>query len=612
MTTQLLAVLGLLVAAIAMFVINRPRMDAVGLLMLVLLPFTGALSINEALAGFADASIVLLAALFVVGEGLVRTGIARRLGDWINARAGGSETRLLVLLMAATAGLGSLMSSTAVVAIFIPVGLRIAQNTGLAPSRLMMPLSVAGLISGMQTLVATAPNLVINAELERQGIEPFQFFSFTPFGLPILVLGIGYMLLARRLLPERRPAEEISAGRPTLESWIEEYDLAGREHRVRVIAGSSLIGQQLQDLPLRENGINLLAIERSRRFQTEMIRPHGHTVIEPGDILLVDARIAPDQVQEILREYRLEALPLNPGGAYFTDLSQEIGMVEVLLPAESPLLGMTVRETAMRTEYGLAAIGLRRGSRVIGRDDFLDTALKVGDTLLLIGFWRDIRRIAQARTLVLVLNRPAEFDEVLPAADKAPFALGTLALMVVLMVSGIVSNVHAALIACLLMGLFGCVDFTSAYRSISWKTLLLIVGMLPFSVALQRTGGVDLAADALLAVVGNASPRLVLAALFAITSGLGLFISNTATAVLMAPVALALASDLGMSPHAFAMTVALAASTAFMTPVSSPVNTLVVAPGNYAFGDFVKIGVPLSIAVMAISVLLLPVLLPLQ
>lgn len=611
MTTQLLLVLALLVAAIAMFIANRPRMDAVGLLMLVLLPFTGVLTINEAMAGFSDSSIVLLAALFVVGEGLVRTGVARRLGDWINDKAGGSETKLLVLLMAATGGLGSLMSSTAVVAIFIPVALRIAQNTGLAPSRLMMPLSVAALISGMLTLVATAPNLVINAELQRQGIAPFQFFSFTPFGLPVLVLGIGYMLLARGLLPERRPAEEITAGRPTLRSWIEEYGLAGREHRVRVTAASPLAGKRLEELALRDQGISLLAIERSRKFQTEMIRPTGRTEIEAGDILLVDARVEPERARLLIQEYALEPLPLSTGGTYFTDRSQDIGMVEVMLPNDSPLVGQTVRKAALRTEYGLTAIGLRRGSKVVGQGDFLDEPLRVGDTLLLVGFWRDIRRIAGAIRTVLVLNRPAEFDEVLPAADKAPFALGTLGLMVVLMVSGLVPNVHAALIACLLMGLFGCVDFASAYRSISWKSLVLIVGMMPFSVALQRTGGVDMAADALLAVIGNASPHLVLGALFVITAGLGLFISNTATAVLMAPVALAIAHDLGHSPHPYAMIVALAASTAFMTPVSSPVNTLVVAPGNYAFGDFVKVGVPLSLAVLVVSVLLVPLLLPL-
>jgi di/tricarboxylate transporter len=179
------------------------------------------------------------------------------------------------------------------------------------------------------------------------------------------------------------------------------------------------------------------------------------------------------------------------------------------------------------------------------------------------------------------------------------------------MVSGVVPNVQAALIACVAMGALGCISLDGAYRSIHWKSLVLIVGMLPFSLALQRTGGVDLAADALMAVIGGAGTYVVLGSLFAITALLGLFISNTATAVLMAPVALAIAQDLQASPYPFAMIVALAASAAFMTPISSPVNTLVVGPGNYGFGDFVRVGVPFTLVVMLVSVLLVPWLLPL-
>src|SRR5262245_2342659 len=200
MTTELAVVLALLAAAIVMFAFNKPRMDAVALMMLTALPFTGVLTMSEALAGFSDSNIVLIAALFVIGEGLVRTGVARSLGDWLAAKAGSSKTRLVVLLMIVVCGLGSTMSSTAVTAIFIPVVLRIAQSVGTSPGGLMMPLSFAALISGMTTLIATAPNLVVNSELVRHGEQGFHFFSFTPFGLPILVIGIIYMLFARRWL----------------------------------------------------------------------------------------------------------------------------------------------------------------------------------------------------------------------------------------------------------------------------------------------------------------------------------------------------------------------------------------------------------------------------
>jgi len=606
MNFDLALVLLLLAAAIAMFVVNRPRMDAVALLVMVAMPLTGIITVNEALAGFADPTIILIAALFVIGEGLVMTGVARRLGDWLDAKAGKSENRLLILLMAAVGGLGSLMSSTAVVAIFIPVALRLSQNRGTAPNRLMMPLSFAALISGMLTLVATAPNLVVNAELIRQGAQGFGFFSFTPFGLPLLALGIVYMLFGRRLLASRTGPPAV-ADRPGLQRWIEQYGLADREKRGHIGIGSPLVGTRLDELPLRSAGVNVLAIERG----ADLVRPTAQTELQAGDILLADVQPSAAGTNEMWESLKLEPRPLSEIGNYFADRSQEIGAAEVILPAESALIGQSVREARIRSEYDLTVIGLRHGSNV-AVDDLLNERLKLGDTLLLIGFWSDIRDLQFDTEDVVVLNMPAELEEVLPAAQRAPHALAVLALVVALMISGLVPNVQAALIGCLLMGLLGCIDFNSAYRSINWKSLILIVGMLPFSLALQRTGGVDLAADAVLGVVGGAAPRLVLATLFVITAGLGLFISNTATAVLMAPVALAIAKDLGASPYPFAMTVALAASTAFMTPISSPVNTLVVGPGQYSFGDFLKVGTPFAIIVAIVSVLLIPVFLPFQ
>jgi di/tricarboxylate transporter len=610
MNADLALVLLLLAAAVAMFVANRPRMDTVALIVMVLLPLTGVITMGEALAGFSDPNIVLIAALFVIGEGLVRTGVARRLGDWLNSRAGSSETRLLVLLMLAVGGLGALMSSTAVVAIFIPVVLRLSQRTGIAPSRLMMPLSFAALISGMLTLVATAPNLVVNAELVREGSAGFRFFSFTPFGLPLLILGIVYMLFARRWLASSSEGAVTDRHRPTLRRWIEQYELADREHRVRVPPGSALVGKRLEELSLRATGVNLLAIERSRRFATDVIRPTPRTELQEGDMLLIDVLAPEVEIDELRRKFSVEEQPLDDGG-YFTDRSQEIGMVEVILPAESDLVGQTVLQARIRTESGLTVIGLRRGRTVLGKD-LRHEKLKIGDTLLLVGFWSDIGRLQTDGGTIVVLNMPAEHDEVLPAASRAPYALGVLALVVGLMISGIVPNVQAALIGCLLMGAFRCVDMNSAYRSINWKSLVLIVGMLPFSIALQRTGGVDLAANGLIAVVGDAAPHLVLGTLFVVTAALGLFISNTATAVLMAPVALAIARDFGASPYPFAMIVALAASSAFMTPISSPVNTLVVGPGDYAFGDFVRVGVPFTLIVLVVSVFLVPLILPLH
>ncbi len=610
MNTDLVVVLVLLAAAIAMFALNRPRMDAVALLMLTVLPLTGVISMGDALAGFSDSSIVLLGALFVIGEGLVRTGVARWLGDWLLQKAGSSDTRLVVLLMATVAGLGAFMSSTGVVAIFIPVALRIAQGTGAAPSQLMMPLSFAALISGMLTLVATAPNLVVNSELVRHGATGFHFFSFTPFGAPVLVLGILYMLFARRSLATTNGKAAEGAQRPSLREWIERYKLADREYRLRVTDASPLVGRTLDEVDLRGSaGVNIIAIERQRRRGQELFRPTAKTELQANDVLLVDLFRPTIDIEAFRRQFALDALALTSG--YFSDRSQEIGMAEVMVAADSELVGKTVVDARVRTRLGLTAIGLRHG-QATHEGPLLGEKLRIGDTLLVVGRWKDIERLRVDGGDLLILNLPVELEEVLPVAGKMIPALLCLVLMVGLMISGIVPNVQAALIACLLMGLFRCIDLDSAYRSIHWKSLILIVGMLPFSIALQKTGGVELAADGLMALTGESSPYVVLGSLFAITAILGLFISNTATAVLMAPVALALADDLHASPYPFAMIVALAASTAFMTPISSPVNTLVVGPGNYKFGDFVRVGVPFSVVVMIVSVFLVPWLLPLH
>ncbi|WP_425619460.1 SLC13 family permease [Anatilimnocola sp. NA78] len=612
MSVALGLVLGLLVAAVVMFAINRPRMDAVALIVLTLLPFVGVVTgekvvtMNEALAGFADANIVLIAALFVIGDGLVRTGVARLLGDWLTARAAGSDTTLLVLLMVVVCGLGATMSSTAVTAIFIPVVLRISRSTGTSPSRLMMPLSMAALISGMMTLVATAPNLVVNAELQRANTAGFQFFSFAPFGIPVLVMGIVYMLFARHWLSAGDPNSASNKQRPSLADWILTYKLEGREYRVGVKQDSILIGKSIEEIQQDyKPDAQLVAIERDR----SLIQPTPQTRLQAGDILLLNRFDETVPVQDLLERFGLQMMSLS--GAYFSDVTQDIGMAEVIVPALSDLIGKSAISSELREKYGLTLIGLRRGKEAV-EGGLSEEKLQVGDTLLLIGPWQRIENLRSQSHDLVVLNFPAELDDVLPVPGKALLALGCLGLVVGLMVSGLVPNVQAALIGCLLMGGLGIVNLTSAYKSIDWKTIVLIVGMLPFSTALQRTGGVDLAADGLMTVTEGVGTYVVLGALFAITAILGLFISNTATAVLMAPVALAVAKDLGASPYPFAMIVALAASTAFMTPVSSPVNTLVVTPGNYSFGDFIKIGVPFSILVMIVCVFMVPWLLPLK
>ncbi|MFY9973233.1 MAG: SLC13 family permease [Chromatiaceae bacterium] len=609
MSPDLLIVLSLLGAAILMFALNRPRVDAVALIMMVALPFTGVLTVEESLAGFANPNVVLIGAMFVIGEALARTGVARSIGDWLVTRGGQSPWRLLALLMLAVGFLGSVMSSTGVVAIFIPVVLRIASRSRIAPGQLMMPMAYAALISGMMTLVATSPNLVINYEVVRSGAEGFNFFDFTPFGLPILLIGTLYMLFARRWLPTEVAQREGQTERPKLKHLVERYQLAEREYRVRVCAGSPLLGRPLGELDLpAQTGIKTLLIERGRGRARRLLPRTPDTVLEPGDILLIDLDRPEVDAEALAREYGVELLPRT--GTYFADRSQQMGLVEVMLPYESRFVGKTVPEAELLAQSDLSVVGLRRGREVREPRYLREQILKVGDTLLMAGRWKTIRGLQNLAQDLVILNLPREHDEVLPAARKAPYAVFTLAVVVTLMATGLVPNVQAALIGCLLMGLFRCINLEQAYRSIQWKGLIMIVGMLPFALALDRTGGVDLAAHAVVAVVGGAGPYAILALLFLVTVLLGLFIVNTANAVLLIPVALAVAEELQASPYPFAMIIALGASSAFMTPIS-PINTLVTTAGNYGFGDFIRVGLPFTLIVMAVSVLLVPWLLPL-
>ncbi|MGR6725346.1 SLC13 family permease [Aeromonas veronii] len=575
MNSELVWVLCLLAGAIYLFMTNKVRMDVVALGVVILFVLSGTLTLPEALAGFSDPNVILIAALFVVGEGLVRTGIAYQVGDALVKVAGSSETKLLVLLMVAVASLGAVMSSTGVVAIFIPVVLSVANRMGIPAGRLMMPLGFAGLISGMMTLVATPPNMVVNSELMRHGIHGFGFFDFTPMGLLILGLGILYMLLVRgSLVGEGEEGKGKPTGRRTLRDLIRDYRLAGRARRLALRPDSPLIGHTLDELQLRARyGAHVIGVERWRKFRRVMVPVSGISEFQAKDVLLIDMSDPEVDVRAFCTEARLEPMILR--GEYFSDQAREVGMAEVSLIPESKLLGKSVREVTFRSSYGLSVVGLRRdGEALAGK--LVDEPLQMGDTLLVVGNWSHIRQLqTHSRDFLLMVTDP-------------------------------VPNVIAALIACLLMGKFRCIDMESAYKSIHWPTLILIVGMLPFALALQKTGGVDLIVGGLINAVGEMGPRVMLASLFALCAVIGLFISNTATAVLMAPIALGTAQQMGVSPYPFAMTIAIAASAAFMTPVSSPVNTLVLGPGNYKFADFIRIGVPFTLLVMAVSVVAIP------
>lgn len=607
MNGELIWVLSLLAVAVVLFATGKVRMDAVALFVIVAFVLSGTLTLPEAFSGFSDPNVILIAALFIIGDGLVRTGVATVVGTWLVKMAGSSEIKMLVLLMITVAGLGAFMSSTGVVAIFIPVVLSVSMHMQTSPSRLMMPLSFAGLISGMMTLVATPPNLVVNSELLREGLHGFSFFSVTPLGVVVLALGIVYMLVMRFMLKGDTPGQQ-AGKRRTFRDLIRDYRLTGRARRLAIRPGSPMVGQRLDDLKLRERyGANVIGVERWRRFRRVIVNVNGVSEFRARDVLLIDMSAAEVDLREFCAEQLLEPMVLR--GEYFSDQALDVGMAEISLIPESELIGKSVREIAFRTRYGLNVVGLKRDGVAL-EGSLADEPLLMGDIILVVGNWKLISQLGQKGRDFVVLNMPVEVSEASPAHSQAPHAIFCLVLMVALMLTDEIPNPIAAIIACLLMGKFRCIDAESAYKAIHWPSIILIVGMMPFALALQKTGGVSLVVKGLMDIGGGYGPYMMLGCLFVLCAAIGLFISNTATAVLMAPIALAAAKSMGVSPYPFAMAVAMAASTAFMTPVSSPVNTLVLGPGNYSFSDFVKLGVPFTLIVMAVCIVMIPMLFP--
>lgn len=613
MTPEIVTVLAILAATIALFVSDRIRLDVVAVLAVLALALTGLVTPQQAVAGFGATVVVLIAGLFVVGEGLFRTGIAFRVGDWLVDTAGTGEVRLLVLLMAVVAGLSAVMSSTGAVAIFIPVALRLAVKAGLAPGRLMMPLSLASLIGGMLTLIGTPPNLVVSTQLQRAGYEPFGFFDFTGPGLVVLAVGMVYMLtVGHRLLPGGPEQAPRRAGeRRTLAALAEQYGIAGKLVRLSLNPDSPLIGQTVAEAALRTgHGITVLGFESAGRFGESAAPALAQSRFRAGQVLFA-VHSAEDMAElaSTAAALGLEVLPLED--RHHRVMARELGLADVLLTPESTLIGKTLKDTRFRHRHGLGVLAVQhKGQTVPG--NFATRPLRFGDALLVGGGWKEIAALREARHDFLVLRLPEELDEVAEAPDKAPHALIVTLLMLGLITFEIVPTVIAVLGAAAAMVLTGAVSGSGLYRAVNWQSLVLIAGMLPMATALENTGAMDMVVTGLVDSLGAVGPTALLAGLVVLTSVFSQVISNTATTVLVAPMAIGAAETLGISPYPLLMGVAIAASTAFSTPVASPVNTLVLGPGAYRFKDFVKVGVPLQGLVIVLTVVIVPLLFPFQ
>lgn len=600
MNPDILIVFAILLTAAVLFVTNSIRNDLVALLIMLTLMLSGVLTVNESLAGFSDPVVIIVASMFIIGEAIVYTGIARKVGELIIHWGRASETRLMIMLMTAAGLLGSFVSSTATTAIFIPVTMAVTEKTGLNPRRLLMPLSVGALISGMMTLIATTSNIVINNTLVDRGLDSFSFFSFTPFGILILCIAIVFMVIVgRNMLAEKTTTVQAKQER-TMMDMTREYGLQNQVSRLQVSAGSSLIDRAVARVQLIKNyGLKLVVIEITKKGRRVLRCARPETVFHQNDTLLLIGD--PESAAKLVADYSLKPMPISEDAQKRKRLFRAVGMVEVMLTPSSSLIGHNLKELRFQSRFNCLVLAIRRKGQPI-TSKFEELPLQFGDVLLVSAAWDDIIKLGEYRDNFLLLTIPTDYREVIPGQERAPLVLAILAVMIVLMAFKLLPLVTAAILAALTIILTRCIRLDGMYKVINWQAVILIAGILPIVTALNKTGAAQLISEALVQVMGPLGPIPILAILFIVTSATGLLLSATPTAVLIAPIAIDTALTLGISPQAFAMTVAIACCAGFASPLSSPVNMLIQESGGYSFADFVKVGIPLQILSLTVTV----------
>ena len=617
--------IAILIISAVLFANGRIRSDIVALCALCALLVFQILTPAEALSGFSNSVVIMMVGLFVVGGAIFQTGLAKMISSRILKLAGKSETRLFLLVMLVTAGIGGFVSNTGTVALMLPIVVSLAASANLNASRLLMPLAFASSM-GLFTLIATPPNLVIHEQLVSGGFEGLSFFSFFPVGLICVTVGTIVLLPLTKWFLSKKGGKDGKKGQSgkSLNELVKEYGLSDNLYRLKVLNTSLLKGKTIVDLDVRRKyGLNVIEVRRNKNESTQSRFLKGNaplqlvsprTQLQPEDVLYV--RGSQDKMEQFVIAYQLERLEsaspeeMAKGGKALD--FYDIGIAEIVLMPSSKLINQTVKECGFRDKFNVNILGIRRNNEYMLRD-LGNQRVHSGDVLLVQGTWANIDRLSHDDTEWVVLGQPLAEAAKVTLDYKAPIAAAIMILMVCMMVFDFipVAPVTAVIIAGLLMVLTGCFrNVEAAYKTINWESIVLIAAMMPMSLALEKTGASEYISNTLVSGLGVYGPFALMAGIYFTTSLMTMFISNTATAVLLAPIAMNSAIQIGVDPTPFLFAVAVAASMCFASPFSTPPNALVMPAGQYTFMDYIKVGLPLQIIMGVVMVFVLPLLFP--
>lgn len=619
MTTTLI----ILVITVALFIWGRVRADIVALTALAALLVLGILTPAEALAGFSSPIVIMMIGLFVVGGAIMQTGLAKLAGNKLMALSRGNETITFLLVMLVTSFIGAFVSNTGTVALMMPIIMSIAAGSGMQSSRFLMPLAFAGSLGGMLTLIGTPPNLVIDEVLTEGGYQPLAFFSFFPVGIIVIAIGIIVLMpLSKIFLSKKQSGKKKKQGK-SLDDLVDEYQLLDNLHRYIVPSRRpsaaldengeqmDIVGKTLKDLSIQKKyGVSIIEIRNEKKSRLGLVKDVSQNMAKSSSTIQ-----AHDTLYIIGEEEKMKRFASDYGLRKMKDVKidfYDLGLTEIVVMPTSNFAGLRIGEANLRKRFGINVLGVKRGDEYI-TDNLIATKLHVGDMLLVQGEWTNLAHLATDTSNWVVIDQPEKTADKVLLDYKAPVAAAIMLLMIAMMVFDFipVAPVTAVIIAGLLTVFAGCFrNVEAAYKTINWESIVLIAAMMPMSTALEKTGASALVSQGLVESLGSMGPTALLAGIYFTTSLMTMFISNTATAVLMAPIALVAAQQVGVSPYSFLFAVTLGASMCFASPFSTPPNALVMKAGGYTFMDYVKVGLPLQIIIGVVMTFVLPLLFP--